>query len=238
MHYISILSTVIVAIFAYAVLNRYRQRGGPHLLLWGIGLILYGLGVFGEAVMLFTFNPWILKLWYLSGAMLTAAWLGQGSIALLVRKGRIAPVLTGILTGLSLFALVLIVTAPVSPAAAAAYNVNLPVSEQYREILTRGPLMVVLTIFLNVYGTLALVGGAIYSSFLFWRKRVMANRMTGNILIAAGALLPAMGGTFLRAGLPDWLYLSNFLGAIIMFAGFLMATSGQPIKEHAKAQAL
>lgn len=236
MHYISILSTVIVAIFAYAVLNRYRQRGGTHLLLWGIGLIFYGLGVFGEAVMLFTFDPWIMKLWYFSGAMLTAAWLGQGSIHLLVRKGRIAQFLTGMLAVISLFALFLIITAPVSGAAAAAYNVNLPASEQYREILFRGSLMTVLTIFLNTYGTIALVGGAIYSSFLFWRKRVMANRMTGNILIAAGALMPAMGGTFLRAGLPDWLYVSNFLGAIIMFAGFLLATSGQPVKERAKVQ--
>jgi hypothetical protein len=236
MHYISILSTVIVAFFAYSVLTRYRQRGGTHLLLWGIGLMFFGLGVFGEAVMLFTFNQWIMKLWYLSGAMLTAAWLGQGTIHLLVRKGKVASVLTGILTILSLIALALIVTAPVSAAAAASYNVNLPASAQYKDILARGGLMTVLTIFLNLYGTVALVGGAIYSSFLFWRKRVMANRMAGNILIAAGALMPAMGGTFLRAGLPDWLYLSNFLGAIIMFAGFWMATSGQPVKERSKTK--
>jgi hypothetical protein len=236
MHYISILSTVIVAIFAYAVLNRYRQRGGTHLLLWGIGLIFYGLGVFGESVMLFTFDPWVMKLWYFSGAMLTAAWLGQGSIHLLVRKGRIAQILTVFLIVLSLFALFLIITAPVSPTASAAYNINQPASEQYREILFRGSMMTVLTIFMNTYGTLALVGGAIYSSFIFWRKRVMANRMAGNILIAAGALMPAMGGTFLRAGLPDWLYVSNFLGAVIMFAGFILATSGQPVKERAKVQ--
>jgi hypothetical protein len=238
MHYISILSTVIVAIFAYAVLNRYRQRGGTHLLLWGVGLVFYGLGVFGEAVMLFSFNPWIMKLWYFSGAMMTAAWLGQGSIHLLVRKGRIAHILTGILAAFSILALFLIVNAPVSMAAAATYNVNLPASEQYKDILNRGTLMTILTIFLNTYGTVALVGGALYSSFLFWRKRVMANRMAGNILIAAGALMPAMGGTFLRAGLPDWLYISNFLGAIIMFTGFLLATSGQPVKERAKVQAV
>jgi hypothetical protein len=238
MHYISILSTVVVAFFAYSVLNRYRQRGGTHLLLWGVGLIFFGLGVFGEAVLLFTFDQWILKLWYLSGAMLTAAWLGQGTIHLLVRKGKIAPILTGLLTILSLTALYLILTAPISAAAAAGYNIYLPASEQYKEILDRSGLMTVLTIFLNIYGTVALVGGAIYSSFLFWRKRILANRMTGNILIAAGALMPALGGTFLRVGLPDWLYLSNFLGAIIMFAGFLLAASGQPVKNRAKIQAV
>ena len=49
--------------------------------------------------------------------------------------------------------------------------------------------------------------------------------MFGNILIAAGALSPAMGGTFLRVGLTDLLYLSELIGAILMFIGFVMATS-------------
>jgi hypothetical protein len=35
-----------------------------------------------------------------------------------------------------------------------------------------------------------------------------------------------MGGTFLRAGLTDFLYLSELIGAILMFIGFFMATSG------------
>ncbi|HEX6033906.1 MAG TPA: hypothetical protein VFY83_05695, partial [Anaerolineales bacterium] len=69
------------------------------------------------------------------------------------------------------------------------------------------------------------VGGAIYSAFLFWRKQILANRMYGNILIAAGALSPALGGTFLRTGLVDFLYLSELIGAIVMFVGFILATS-------------
>jgi len=108
-----------------------------------------------------------------------------------------------------------------------AYEVTRPVSEQYKEILTRGGLIVLLTILLNIYGTITLVGGAIYSAFLFWRKKILANRMYGNILIAAGALSPALGGTFLRTGLVDFLYLSELIGAILMFFGFILATSGQ-----------
>jgi hypothetical protein len=85
-----------------------------------------------------------------------------------------------------------------------------------------------LTILLNIYGTLTLVGGAIYSAFIFWRKRVLPNRVIGNVLIAAGALLPASAGTFVKLGLADWLYLSELLGATIMFIGFLQATAHQP----------
>jgi hypothetical protein len=229
MHYISIFSTIVIAAFAAAVLSRYRKRGGIHLLLWGIGLVFYGLGTFSEAIMLFTFNAAILKVWYFSGAMMTAAWLGQGTVHLLVRKRGVASSMTIGLGLISVLALGLLAVAPVTTAAA-SFDINQPASVQYREILVRTGLLTILTILLNVYGTVALVGGALYSSFIFWRKRVLANRMVGNILIAAGAMMPAMGGTFSRVGLPDWLYLSEFLGAILMFAGFMKATASQQVK--------
>jgi hypothetical protein len=232
MHYLPILSTLVTAAFAAAVFNRYRLRGGIHLLLWGVGLIFYALGTLGEAVMLFTYSPWVLKMWYLGGAMLTAAWLGQGTIHLLVRKRGVALTLTAVLGLVSLLAAGLVFSAPVT---AAAYDISLPASGQYHDILVRSGLIRTLTVFLNIYGTLGLVGGALYSAFLFWRKNVLANRMVGNILIAAGAMMPAMGGSFIKAGLPDWLYLSEFLGAVIMFAGFITATSAQPVKASRQA---
>jgi len=225
MHYLSIVSTLVTFIFAVAVFNRYRYKRGTHLLLWGIGLIFYGLGTLTEVVLTFTFSPLALKLWYLSGAMLTAAWLGQGTVYLLVRRRGVASVLTVILTLVSLISLALILAAPISPAAA-AFDTHQPASAQYKDILVRSGIITLLTILLNIYGTLTLVGGAIYSAYLFWRKKVLANRMVGNLLIAAGALMPAMGGSFLKAGLGDWLYLSELLGVIIMYAGFLQATAG------------
>jgi hypothetical protein len=230
MHYISIFSTIIAFIFAVAVFTRYSQRGGIHLLLWGIGLVFYGIGTLTEVILSLTFSGLALKLWYLTGAMLTAAWLGQGTIHLLVRRRGVALTLTGILAGVSLLSFVMLIASPLT-AAAASFNVNQPVSAQYKDILTRNSLIILLTILLNTYGTIALVGGALYSAFLFWRKKVLANRLLGNILIATGGLMPAMGGTFIKAGLPDWLYLSEFIGALIMYAGFIQATAKQPASE-------
>ena len=224
MTYIPYLSTLVTFAFVIAVYNRYRQRGGVHLLLWAFGLLLYGLGTLSEVILSLTFNVLVLKLWYLTGAMLTAAWLGMGSVHLLIRKGNTANILTWVLAGVSVAALVLILLAPTN---AAAYDVTRPVSEQYKDILTRNGLTILLTILLNIYGTITLVGGAIYSAYLFWRKKVLANRLFGNILIAAGALSPAMGGTLLRAGFADLLYLSEFIGAVLMFIGFVMATAGK-----------
>ena len=234
MHYLSIFSTIISFAFAIAVFNRFRVRHGAHLLLWSIGLLLYGIGTLTEVISLFTFNAIALKLWYLSGAMLTAAWLGQGTINLLVRKRGIASTLNILLAVISLLALVLVLTAPIT-SAAATYNTAESLSAQYKDILTRSGLMVLLTILLNTYGTFTLVGGAIYSAYIFWRKHVLFNRMIGNILIAAGAILPAIGGSFIRMGLPDFLYLSEFLGAILMYIGFLQATIPVPVKASSPA---
>jgi hypothetical protein len=81
------------------------------------------------------------------------------------------------------------------------------------------------------------VGGAIYSAYIFWRKHVLFNRMVGNVLIAIGAIMPAIGGSFIRLGLPDFLYLSELLGVIFMYIGFIQATLPVPVKSSSPATA-
>jgi len=235
MHYLPFLSTLVTFAFAVAVFTRFLKRRGPHLLFWTIGLLFYGIGTLSEVILAFTFSGLMLKLWYLSGAMLTAAWLGQGTIHLLVRKRGVAWTLTGVLTAVSLLAAALVLLAPLTPAAG-SYNVTMAISSQYKDMLTRGGLTIALTILLNIYGTLTLVGGAIYSAVIFWRKRVLLNRMIGNVLIAAGALAPAMAGSFVKMGLVDGLYLSELIGVVLMYIGFIQATT-VPAREAAPAAA-
>ena len=229
MHYIPVLSTLVTFAFAVAVFRRFLFRHGPHLLMWCIGLLFFGLGTLAEVWLAFSFNEIILKLWYLSGAMLTAAWLGQGTVHLLVRKHGLAWTLTGILTAVSLLAAVLVLTAPLT-AAAASYDTTRAISSQYKDILTRGGLTIALTIILNSYGTLTLVGGAIYSAIIFFRRHALLNRMIGNVLIAIGGIAPAMAGSFVSMGLPDLLYLSELIGVILMYIGFIQATKA-PARE-------
>jgi len=232
MHYIPYLSTLVTFIFAFAVFRRYQYKKGPHLLFWGIGLIFFGLGTFTEVVLSITFNPLALKVWYLTGAMLTAAWLGQGTVFLLIRKRGVASAIAVALAVVSLLAAGLILATPITQAAG-AYQVTQAISAQYKDILVRSSLITLLTILLNIYGTLTLVGGALYSAFLFWRKKVLVNRLLGNILIAGGALMPAMAGSFVKAGLVDLLYLSEFLGVVLMYVGFLQATASQKVEKPA-----
>jgi hypothetical protein len=224
MNYLPFLSTLVTFAFAAAVFRRYLVKHGPYLLLWSIGLVWFGIGTLSEVILGLTFSGLVLKLWYLSGAMLTAAWLGQGTVHLLIRKRTVALAMTGVLAVVSLLAVVLVLSAPLT-SAASSYHLSQPISSQYKDILTRGGLTIALTILLNIYGTLALVGGAIYSAVIFWRKRILLNRMVGNILIAIGALAPAMAGSFVKMGLVDGLYISELFGVVLMYIGFIQATT-------------
>jgi hypothetical protein len=229
MHYIPILSTLVTFTFAVMVFRRYLKRHGTHLLIWTIGLVFFGLGTLSEVILGLTFSGFMLRIWYLSGAMLTAAWLGQGTVHLLVRRHGLARTITLVLAAVSLLAAVLVLTAPLTPAAA-SYDVSGAISSQYKDILTRSVPTIILTILLNIYGTLALVIGAVYSAVIFFRKHILANRMVGSVLIAVGAMAPAMAGSFVTLGLPDLLYLSELVGVILIFIGFLRATT--PVRKN------
>ncbi|HKZ70585.1 MAG TPA: hypothetical protein VJ020_10935, partial [Anaerolineales bacterium] len=223
---IPFVSTFVTFSFAAAVFNRYKHRRGEHLFLWGIGLVLYGVGTFSEAYLAWRWSEVMLRVWYLSGAMLTAAWLGQGTVHLLIRRRSVASTLTALMIAISLVSIFSVFSARVD---GSAFNSHIPISTQYKAMMERSSLTLVLTIFLNIYGTLWLIGGAMWSAYLFARKQVLPHRVVGNFLIAGGAFLPASAGTLIRLGLGDWLYLSEFLGAAIMFAGFVAATTPQPV---------
>src|SRR5512143_4138761 len=109
------LASVVSFIFAFFVFKRYLARRGAHLLLWGIGMVLYGIGGFCEAYYgALGWNDLIFRLWYLFGAILVAAWLGQGTVYLLMRR-RWANVLMVILVLGSLYGAFRVFTAQLDP---------------------------------------------------------------------------------------------------------------------------
>jgi hypothetical protein len=234
LHFLPFVSTAVTVVFAASVLSRFAKGRRLYTLFWGVGLLLYAAGTLSEAVLALGWSDVWLRVWYLSGAMLTAAWLGQGTVYLLVRRQAVAHGLMIALAVASLIAIIAVFTAPVD---ASAFKLGLAVSSQYKAILTRTGLMILLTILLNIYGSLTLIGGALLSVWLFYRKAVLSNRMLGNAFIAAGALLPASAGTLIKLGLGDWLYVSELAGAAVMFLGFWLATQPQPNEQTAPAPA-
>lgn len=222
-------SGIVSLIFTLAVLGRYLKRKGSHLLLWGIGLAMYSVGTLSEAfVGTFGWNETAFRLWYMCGAMLTAAWLGQGTVYLIAPK-RASHILLAILLLGSLYGVFKIFSTQLDPDL-------MPGSQLSGHAITTGGVRV-LTPFFNVYGVLTLVGGAVYSALVYFRKRIMPQRVVGNVLIAVGAMSPAIGGSLSRLGATEFLYLSEFIGAILMYAGFLTATMTVKVEAKETAQA-
>lgn len=225
------ISSVISFIFAYFVLRRFVEKKGTHLLLWGVGMVYYGIGGLCEGFYgAFGWNPVIYRMWYLFGAILVAAWLGQGTVFLLA-KDRWAKVMMGLLFAGSLYGAYKVITAQLDPSLLTT-SAHTGSELSGHAIITPG--VRTLTPIFNLYGTVALVGGAVYSAWIFFRKRVLLHRTIGNLLIAVGALGPAFGGVFSRMGVPAALYIGELVGAVLMFGGFLRATTPieNPVREE------
>jgi hypothetical protein len=250
------ISTAIMLGFTIYVLERFFVRRSPHFLFWGLGLAFFGAGSFAEAYLSLGWNRWVFFVWYLFGAALNAAWIGHGTLLLLVRRSWVNVVTALLIVG-SLFACYLMLQA-MPKLDETIFTASKPISEQYgtkvlaegqtapagaqtatrtyrgqdvtviRGLLPLGSPVRLTTPFFNIYGLLTLVGGAIWSAYLFWRKRVLPNRVIGNVLIAAGALLIGSASTLTRLGYGQFLYLGELLSAIMMFAGFRVAARPQP----------
>ena len=215
-------SSLVSFIFAFLVFKRYAKRKGTHLLLWGIGMVFYGIGGFCEGYYgAFGWNDLVFRLWYLIGAILVAAWLGQGTVYLLMNR-KVADILMIILLLGSLFMTYKVFNAELDPSLMTT-STHTGGELSGTAIVTPGVRLPWSPIF-NSYGTLMLVGGAVYSAWIFYKKRILLDRTVGNILIAVGAIAPAMGGIFSRFGLPGALYILELFGVIFMFWGFIRST--------------
>lgn len=231
--WLPLISSIVSFLFAFFIFRRYLARRGPHLLLWGIGMVLYGVGGFSEAYYGgIGWDPFIFRLWYLVGAILVAAWLGQGTVYLLVKRKWANRLMVLLVLG-SLYALIRVFTAQLDPSLLTT-SVHTGSELSGHAIISSG--VRTLTPIFNLYGTVTLVGGAVYSAWIFWRKRILLHRTIGNILIAVGAMAPAFGGAFSRFGIPGMLYIGELLGAVLMFVGFIRATT--PIESSAPETAI
>ncbi len=221
------VSSAVSLAFALAVLVRFLgHRGHYHLLLWTIGLLMYSLGGFCEGWNgVAGWNATVFRLWYLFGAMLVAAWLGQGTVFLLA-KPKLAWISFAILAIASIYGGFRVFGATLDPAGMISGELS------GHAITSLG--VRILTPFFNIYGTLTLVGGAIWSALTFFRKRALRNRAIGNVLIAAGSMLPAFGGSFSRFGFGSALYVSELLGALVIFVGFLWAVKPEAARGSRK----
>ncbi len=212
-HYLPLATTVLAAVFFAVLLRRYAFKGkGAHLLWWAAGIFFYGLGTAIEGVITLAGNSVALsRAWYVAGALLGGYPLAQGTVYLLLPR-RTANLLTAMTLPLIFIGAALVFS---SPANVDAIHPARPTGEFLVWHWIR-----FFTPVINGYAGVFLIGGAVYSAVRFSRRTETRNRAVGNTLIAAGALLPAIGGGMAKAGLVEGLYVGEFLGLILIWCGY------------------
>ena len=216
------LTSLLALSFSLALFDQWRERRGGFQLIWGIGMLFYGIAAGAEALAgLGGWNEALYRTWYLTGAVWTAGWLGLGTAFLLGRTRfgysfALCLLLAGVFTLLTqrrydypgagtapvlylIAAVILAVAVAVEtyfqnerwPILAAAAVVGATVLSAIlmltvtlappgyaldpRTAMPIGDLfpgtLRLLTPFLNITGSFALVLGAIFSTYMFMPKR-------------------------------------------------------------------
>ncbi len=226
---IPVLTTIISAAFASIVFRRWRAKpASTHLLWWAIGIFVYGLGTFAEAfTALFGWHEPIFRLWYIVGALLGGAPLAQGTAYLLLPKKTATHLAIGFVIAAAICS-VFVLVSPVDASLAHDKKLTGDVLE-WTWVRAFAP-------FLNLYAFVFLVGGAVYSAYKYHEDREN-RRMMANIFIAVGALLPGIGGSFTVFGYTEVLYVTEFAGIVLIYAGYRFSIAGRPPSSRPPLQA-
>jgi hypothetical protein len=227
--YIPLLTTLISAAFTGLLWNQFRERRKLHQLVWAVAMALFTLG----AALEFLMNPGILgpsesliKLYYLTVGPQVSL-LGTGVLLLISQRwGR--PVLYVVVV-ISVLLLILGIVSPLDISQViASFQTSVvfgidAATQSFPESVRS------ITVGLNIYGAITLIGGSLYS-FIRDRRRIFA------LMIVAGGLLNAIGGTLLGIfGNPDIFLEFELLGAMALFAGFIMSYRFVGVRQVQKA---
>jgi hypothetical protein len=191
--YLPAITALVAAVFAIVVLRQYRSHRRTYQLMWATGFAMFAIAAFaGFLAQSGGATEAEYRLFYLFGAILNVAWLALGTMYLLAPRRW---------ADLALAAVVLL-------SLAAAYP--------------NGSLARILAGVGSGVGSVVLIGGALWSAWIFLRKRHNGRRALANVIIAVGVLIVAAGGTAAFTGLGGVLEYTNLVGLTVMLAGFLL----------------
>jgi hypothetical protein len=226
--YIPVLTTLLSVFFLSRIVPHYRVKGSPYLLWWTLGVLTFGLGTLTESInAIFGWSEWNTKVWYIVGALLGGYPLAQGTIYLLMKR-RFADISAYACSTLIIVAAVCVLFAPVEVPEGFDFRLT---GRVFAWQWVRG-----FSPFINLYAFVFLFGGAVYSAVQYFSRDEGKARFLGNILIAIGALLPGIGGTFTRFGYVEVLYITELIGLTFIYFGYDMMRKDQSASLHANQQ--
>ena len=210
--YIPIITTIFSIYFAREIYAHYRHSRATYLLWWTIGVVAFGLGTLTESInALFGWSEMNTRLWYIVGALLGGFPLAQGSVYLLMNR-KFANATTILFVSAIVVASLCVLMSPIALPADFAGKLSGKVFAWQWVRLFSMPI--------NIYAAIFLIGGAVYSAIRYYAKADHQARFKGNIFIAIGGLLPAIGGSFTRMGHVNVLFVTELLGLVLIYVGY------------------
>jgi len=204
-------ATLVALLFAGRLLLSWFRRPAAQKLFWGFGFALFAIAAGTETVAYRSgWSPALFRLYYLTGGVLTVAFLGAGSAWLLLPP-RARDAIAGGLAVAATSAVAAVLLAPVHVAALGGVHSGRPPSNH-----ALGGHAFLWAIALNAFGTVFLVGG---SGWSILRRR----RVRPNVWIGLGALVTALATGMSRADVYTFVYLGQLLGIGMMFCGFTLS---------------
>ena len=228
LNYIPILTTLFSIYFFIEIFKHYKVKSSSYLFWWTLGVLTFGMGTFTESInALYGWSPFNTRIWYIVGALLGGFPMAQGTIYLLMKK-RTANVLTLIFTSLIVIATICVLLTPITLPEGFDYQLTGKIFT-WQWVRYFSP-------FINIYSFIFLVGGALYSAYKYFKDIQARARYIGNILIAIGALLPGIGGTFTRMGYVHVLFVTEFTGLVLIYFGYRTIKNDRGISVHHNQQ--
>jgi hypothetical protein len=220
-------SALVAGTFASTLAVQYLHRRRFHQVIWTISMSLFAVGAFLEFVMSYvTVTGPLFDLYYLSIGPQVGL-LGAGVVYLL--RPRLGKYVLYAVVALSLSLLVSVIIWPVdiSGVVGAPPGPEMTYQQWFQTSVVYGIYFAVaafsaiprdITMILNTLGAVLVIGGGALS-FVLDRRRSYA------LLIAAGALMNAVGGILLGIlGDPSVFLYCEFIGIIVFFSGFMLSS--------------
>lgn len=223
-----LIVAVVSLAFGGVVLSQWASRRRAHQLAWGVALFMAAVASFSFAGFLGNGSELLFRLYYAFGGLLMAAYLGMGSLYLVLSK-RLADLILAILVTVSAIGVALILVAPVDTIALHQLQHT---SGEGTNGLKVG-LWLLPVILLNTFGAVAVILVALYSAYKVWQRQAPARFFAANVTIAIGTGIISAAGSTGRLGLsPHYFWIIMTVGWVVIFAGFLLTTKLAALGAH------
>lgn len=224
--FLSAIDLVVSAAFTIVVAARWFRRRKTHSLLWAWALLVWTVAVAAETAAAFqgAWTPTTYRIYYAFGALMVAAWLGAGSLYLAASR-RLARINIWIVAVLSVVGCLLIFTYPIDPALLGQTD-----SLGFVEVKVFPFIPVrIFVVISNILGSAAFIGAALYSVWVFLKRRdVPPSYVAGVGLIAVGGLVAALAHSLGALGGPGLFRISELVAIILIFLGYGLSSRQPP----------